>query len=310
MPADSLADTLATLQLAPAIRHRNLSIFPLLAADEAAPDFLTLDEALKGGHARVTEVSEGGSVPELFFENLSDRSILLLDGEELVGAKQNRVLNVTLLAGAHSRIRIPVTCVEQGRWAWKSRHFNSSDLILYAGLRAHKMEQVSESLHYGSRHANQVHVWEDIALRRSRENVHSPTGAMSDLYEQTRDRIEDYQRAFTAQPRQCGSVFAVNGRITGLELFAHSHTYAHYSARLIKSHALDALHEFMEDIPQHDEVGARALLDRLGKTHGRRYPALGEGEDLRIQQHGLTAAALIVHDRVLHLAAFTLAEEK
>jgi hypothetical protein len=40
----------------------------------------------------------------------------LLDGEELIGAKQNRALNLTILAPAKQVIVIPVSCVEAGRW--------------------------------------------------------------------------------------------------------------------------------------------------------------------------------------------------
>lgn len=69
----------------------NLSVYPLLVDEESLPGYLTLDQALNDKQARITEVSEGGLVPELAFENLTDQPILLLDGEELVGAKQNRV---------------------------------------------------------------------------------------------------------------------------------------------------------------------------------------------------------------------------
>ena len=41
----------------------------------------------------VEEVSEGGSVPNLFVENKGDIRVLFLEGEQLIGAKQNRVLN-------------------------------------------------------------------------------------------------------------------------------------------------------------------------------------------------------------------------
>jgi hypothetical protein len=44
-------------------------------------------------------------VPQLLFINDAMRPVLLLDGEELVGAKQNRVLNLTVLAPAPPRWR-------------------------------------------------------------------------------------------------------------------------------------------------------------------------------------------------------------
>jgi hypothetical protein len=76
------------LQVGEPLRHGNLAMFPLFSERDATPDYLTLDEAMATYKCRIREVTEGGSVPELTFENLSDEKILLLDGEELVGAKQ------------------------------------------------------------------------------------------------------------------------------------------------------------------------------------------------------------------------------
>jgi hypothetical protein len=63
------------------------------------------------------EVSRGGSVPELKVVNKSDRMLLILDGEGLVGAKQNRIVNTTILIAGNTTTVIPVSCVEQGRWS-------------------------------------------------------------------------------------------------------------------------------------------------------------------------------------------------
>jgi hypothetical protein len=63
---------------------------------------MTLDEALAGGLIEVTEVSQGGAVPELKVVNKSPRMVLILDGEELVRAKQNRIVNTTILIQAKS----------------------------------------------------------------------------------------------------------------------------------------------------------------------------------------------------------------
>lgn len=75
-----------------------------------------LDAALTQGSGRVTEVSAGGHIPELRFVNYGDWPVLLLDGEKLIGAKQNRILNLTLLAPAHKTILILVSYVEVGHW--------------------------------------------------------------------------------------------------------------------------------------------------------------------------------------------------
>ena len=59
---------------------------------------------------------KGGSVPDLLVENRGDVRVLFLEGEELIGAKQNRILNTSVLVAAHTKVKIPVSCVERGRW--------------------------------------------------------------------------------------------------------------------------------------------------------------------------------------------------
>ena len=69
-------------------------MYPLFRDGSVPPEprYSLLDEAVAHGAARVAEVGDGGSVPELRFENLTEKPVLLLHGEELIGAKQNRVV--------------------------------------------------------------------------------------------------------------------------------------------------------------------------------------------------------------------------
>jgi hypothetical protein len=87
---------------------------------------------------RVTELNAGGSVPELRLENNADLPVLLVDGEELVGAKQNRVLNLTILAPAKRTTVIPVSCVEAGRWAMSPADVKTADYMMYSMGRAER----------------------------------------------------------------------------------------------------------------------------------------------------------------------------
>jgi hypothetical protein len=163
---NAITQTLESLQIAQAQHYGNLTLLPLVAAETATQPYLTLDEALERHLARITELTESGVVPELRFDNLSDQRILLLDGEELVGAKQNRVLNITILVAGHAQIVIPVSCVERGRWHHLSREFHSAKRALYARARAAKMEQVSFSCAAnGSRRSDQSAVWADIEAK-------------------------------------------------------------------------------------------------------------------------------------------------
>ena len=110
--------------------HLHLTVFPLLAPDTDEPDYFILEEALSQGVAEVIEVSKDGSVPDLKLINRSPNKLLVVDGEELIGAKQNRIVNATFLNAGHTEIILPVSCVEQGRWAYRSPKFCSGEKII------------------------------------------------------------------------------------------------------------------------------------------------------------------------------------
>jgi hypothetical protein len=86
-----LAQALRDLTPGEPLAHGPLTVIPLLAPGAPDPGWLTLAEA--GDAVTIEEVSEAGAVPTLRLTSTADRSVPLLDGEELIGARQNRVLN-------------------------------------------------------------------------------------------------------------------------------------------------------------------------------------------------------------------------
>ena len=290
--------------------HRNLAVFSLFGASAQAADYLVLDEALERGLARITEVSEAGSVPELAFENASDRDVLLLDGEELVGARQNRILNLTIPVGPKHRLVIPVSCVERGRWAYRTREFASAGRKLYARARAAKMVQVSGSMERSGSHASdQAFLWNDIARKRGRLSVSSRTEAMADLFEAHEGALVGYQHAFAPAPGQVGAVFAVDGMVRGVEILDSPATFAHFLAKLVGSYAMDAIDtdEPVETTPTLDD--AERFLSRVNAASAKSFPGLDKGEDVRLEGERLAGGALLAEGRVVHLAAFALEED-
>jgi hypothetical protein len=110
--ATSIGEVLGILTIGQPIKYGALGIYPL-KADRVAPliHYLVLDEAIKTGAFRITEVSESGTVPQLRAINETPSLVFLLDGEQLISAKQNRVLNLSLMLAAKSESEIPVACV-------------------------------------------------------------------------------------------------------------------------------------------------------------------------------------------------------
>jgi hypothetical protein len=300
-----IQDALSVLKTGQPQVHLNLAFVPLLDEADPSPDYLLLDDALEKNLAHVTEVSAGGSVPELAFENGSPEKVLLVDGDELVGAKQNRVLNLTILVGGGKKLVIPVSCVEQGRWAYKRRDFQPAKRALFAKARAKKMAQVSESLRVtGQRRSNQSEIWKDVSEKAKFCAVESDTLAMSDVYEQSAHRLGDYAKAFSPAPRQRGAVVAIDGHVVGMELFDSPRTFARYFDKLVSSYALDAIETVgSRNVgPSLEEV--REFLERIANAAGESFEALGEGTDIRFNGGGISGGALAAGGRVVHLAGF------
>src|SRR4051794_9813843 len=177
--------------------HESLTVFPLYAEPNGQVEYLLSDEALQAGSVTVQEVSEGGSVPNLLVENKGDRRVLFLEGEELVGAKQNRILNSSVLLPAKSRTKIPVSCVERGRWAYKSSHFGSEGRHSPSKMRYTVRSSVTASLMDGAGHrSDQGKVWSEVDAQQSLHGVASPTAAMADTYVAIQDKINVYVDQF------------------------------------------------------------------------------------------------------------------
>jgi hypothetical protein len=307
----AIASAISQIQLGSPQIHANLTLFPLLGDGAAAPDYLLLDEALEGGCARVTEVSEAGSVPELRFVNECAKPVLLLDGEELVGAKQNRILNLSVLAPAGKTIEIPVSCVEAGRWHAQSSEFSSAYRAHYAAGRARKAADVSQSMRFGiGRRSDQGAVWEDIAMKAERMESRSPTSAAAAMYENHRQRLDDYRSAFEPVEGQVGALFAINGEPAGCDLFDSNHALGKLLPKLVESYALDAIDQFREDSRETHAEDVTGLIEAVAKAEAEGHPAVGQGTDIRLHGPRLSGGALADGGRIVHLCAFRLPEEE
>ncbi len=305
---NEIKEALSQVVLGEPSKARNFTVFPLLSRQPTgAARYMVLTEAIRTGIALVKEVSEGGSVPKLSLINKVDQPLLLVDGEQLIGCKQNRIINLTILAPAHSEIAIPVSCVEQGRWRYDSAQFRDAGQTLYAGLRAKKAVQVSRNLAcQGVAAAEQMEIWADLAGKADRLGSRSTTGAMSGIYERRERDLREYARAAQWRPGQVGALFAINGRFVGAELFDADSTCATYLEKIASGFALDAIDYFTPVYAVPTANDAERFLARLATVRQARFAALGLGEDVRLEDETCVGAALVLEGRVVHFCGFDL----
>jgi len=286
--------------------HAQMAMFPLLTEEEGTADYMILDEAIANGYAHVTEIDESGTVPEVKFKNSSDKRIFMMEGEELVGAKQNRTLNLSILAPAEKEITIPVTCVESGRWrTCESERFDTSDRVHYSRGRRKKMESVSENMNFYNRpEANQSEVWKEISSKELRMESFSPTSSMGAIFEKNKGRISDYVKAFTAVENQAGMLVMVGDDIVGLDLFDNKETLKKLMPKLVRSFALDAIELNTSKKYQPRTEDAEDLLKKTATANKSMHPAIGDGKNLRLQSEEVIGGALSLDYQMIHLSVF------
>lgn len=160
---------LASLEIGRPKKHGGLCVYPLLGADLGRTAYTLLEAALAAGTVTIKEESVWGSVPTLTLTNTGAECVFLLDGEELLGAKQNRIVNTSVLAGPNAALSLPVTCVEAGRWRQDTAQFASGGSHYNARGRQRKVAEVSASLaRSGRADSDQSRVWSDISGKLAR----------------------------------------------------------------------------------------------------------------------------------------------
>lgn len=100
--------------------------------------------------------------------NRSPKMILILEGEELVGAKQNRIANISMLIGGDRELIISVSCVGRGRWSYRGSSFFSENRMFSPGMRRNAHEDIRDSVARERGFlADQRRVWDESIWRQT-----------------------------------------------------------------------------------------------------------------------------------------------
>jgi len=281
-----------------------LTLFPLFGG-MSGPDYMVGVDAFEQGLLRVTELGQG-SVPQLTAHNNAAVPVLLIDGEHLRGARQDRVLNSTVLLPAEHETVLPVSCVEHGRWGYRrDLDFTLSRDFAFAELRAVKKRAVLMSLRAGTGHASdQGEVWRTVAAHFKRLSIDpSATGAMADSFESMRARLDELQEAFAApSDRQTGVVACVSGRPVAMDLFDKPQTLAKLWSRLISGYASSALAQRAEVAVSPDDV--QRFVRDLADGDASMHDGVGLGMNVALTGDSGVGDGLVWEGVAIHVAAF------
>jgi hypothetical protein len=312
----SLQALLGTVDAVGPQEHDGLRVFGLRWASDGGADYATLDESLAAGTLEVQEVSAQGSVPTLKVVNRSPLPVFLMSGEHLVGAKQDRVLNASLMVPANSETTVPVSCVEAHRWHDRSRSgkFASKQTMSHGHLRAMMSTQTQQGYRAeGSPTSDQGKVWREVERKLGAMGSKSPTQAFGQVYDDHSQRLEALVARFWV-PEGChGAAFAVNGQIVGADVFDRPETLEKLWVKLLRAYALDVLEPVAANPDDPAQAPASLSPERVttwlreaAVAKAEPYRSPGLGTDLRLSAPKLVGAGLIVDDHPVHLELFAV----
>ena len=282
-----------------------LHLFALTGGPSDERGLTLLEDAIEGGSLRVEEIGEGGRVPELRVVNGGAAPVLVLEGDELIGAKQNRVVNSSVLIAAESEIVLPVSCVERGRWSRRSQAFSSGKATPHLSLRHLKSRSVHDSLRRGRGHrSDQGAVWKEVDRLAYLHASPSPTDALQDTRAGLSERLAAFDDLSNGLPEDTrGVIVAIGDRPVALEVLAGPRSFSKVLPKLLAGYALEALeHEGRGELP--DVPAVKRFVSSLAAARGEQHAAVGEGTDVRFETQGTSGYALVAEGIVLHAAAF------
>jgi hypothetical protein len=279
--------------------HENIAVIPL-KTERKYIDLLTLKKGLELGLAEVKEC-KSSTVNTLVVKNNSVTPLILIDGEEIVGGDQNRIMNETVIVAPNSESKISVSCTEKGRWAYKNEFKSSMHLADYntrfaKGLASRRNKPV------------QREVWSSIDALERRNDFHSPTGAMSESYDNLKDKLDGMLESFEIVDGQTGVLVMVNGEIKGFEVFLSHDIYRDFHEKVLKSYLIDSKVEDTTFTVNVDE--ARMVIESAFDSAFEKRETAGLETAYEFENPDGLGKAYIFENEIVHLSYFYKIEDE
>ena len=279
--------------------YKNVAIIPVKTPPTYKFDVITLKKGFELGLVEVKEC-EHSTVNTIIVKNNSVTPLILVDGEEIIGGDQNRIVNATILIAAKSESAIPVNCTEHGRWGYK-HEFKQSEYIANFRTRSAKEKATRSNMN-----AQQA-VWDSIRGLEHSRSFHSPTQAMSESYDNAKVDLDKTLKNFNVADGQSGVVVIIDGEIKGFELFLNSAIYREYHEKILKSYLVDA--EINNDVFTINTDAAKSLIKSAIESEHADKPSNGLEEVFEFENSEGLGRVYVYQDEIIHMSFFKNEEE-
>jgi hypothetical protein len=300
--SDGIDGWLGRLRLGEPRREGALEIVPLLRDGNGPPPRVLLaKQAVETGLLEIVEQG-GGVVQELLARNEGELPVAILEGETLVGCKQNRVVAHSVVVAPGATLAVPVGCMEHGRWRHETARFAVGDVRMAPELRSRTRHDVRTAFFTtGERRLDQSRLWRDVDDTLTACATLSPT---SDYYEIVKREGRDAREraaSLAPEPGQVGAIVLDDGALVGLEVSGHHDLWSAMAESTLSSYFMGR-HRGRARGPA--RATAAEWLSRVQSARVRTSPGLGLGTDLDVDGPGLAGVGLALGALPLHVAVF------
>ena len=283
------------LSLAERQNYENMTVVPILSDTNTPFDVLDLKEGLKMGLVKIEEC-DNSNIEQVKLKNNSVSPLILLDGEEIAGSLQNRIVAQTMIIPPKSEMEIPVNCSEKGRNEYKSE-FQYSDYIANSNTRRKKA--------YNKNNPLQEVVWNSIDDLETDKNTSSKTKALRDSYEKNKYDIDSYLKHFKMENNQIGVICIVENKV-GLEIFNNHSLYEKYNEMLLRSYIIDSFNKEKINISNNE---LENILSSIDANSFIKKEAVDLGKYYKISNSYGNGHILIYKNNMVHASFFKKIEE-
>lgn len=287
--------------------YRNIGLVQLSATQAQSMRFIPGGPALEKGELVVSESTAGGVVGSLTALNNSGQYILLTDADVLTGARQNRIVNKSVLLSPYSKTNIDVSCVERLRWHYTSANFGNSGIVADPAIRRDKASTFRKMNNEDEPAGTQAKVWSHISNKLHIENFANETESYSDYMKQSMETRAEAFPECNIENGCNGLAVIADGNVISIDIYGTEDLYAHYFP-MLRDSAFNMASVSRKTKPADiNEAYFRALdmVDRfelLPRQNEELYK--GTGSLRRSEDEHITGFELLLNNQPVHLAIF------
>jgi len=280
------------IEVADPVFLRNLMIHPITGSSGNGTDISSLEDILKNTSGEFGEF-EPPDINRISFFNNGDTPALMIDGEEIIGSLQNRIVADSTLVLAREKSEIPVICAEEERW--EDIGAFQTGYCSYPGIRALLSRRSKE------KNGIQKKIWSEIERKLTVTRTISATSSMHDIYNNLEDEVMRYLEDFEGlSPDTIGFIGVAGKKILGCDMFLNHTTYSKFESKLLRSYALDAIEHRKTS---GGNVDVPAFLDSIVTSVDKKRLSRGT-RHFSLRNKKVTGQGLSSDGRLMHLSVF------